>query len=274
MTTIFIPSSAIQKKQSIRLAKEKSHYLANVMRLRRGDTITVIDGCGKAFLAEICSIENEVLFIRIINEVILNTEPPFEIVLCQSLIKGDKMDFVIQKATELGINQIAPLITERTVVKETRKLNRWRKITEEAAEQCRRAVIPIIHEPVAMQDFIIRAAAISDNCKLNGFIFWEEGGESLTQALKKMISRRKVEGNLKSSESIYIIIGPEGGLTQREVELAEVNGLIKTSLGKRLLKSETASIAAVAIIQFMLEEFLQKCLEVQQSYECGVWSSI
>lgn len=274
MTTIFIPSSAIQKKQSIRLAKEKSHYLANVMRLRRGDTITVIDGCGKAFLAEICSIENEVLFIRIINEVILNTEPPFEIALCQSLIKGDKMDFVIQKATELGVNQIAPLITERTVVKETRKLNRWRKITEEAAEQCSRTVIPIIHEPVAIQDFIIRAAAIADNCKLNGFIFWEEGGESLTQAFKKMISRSKVGGNLKSSESIYIIIGPEGGLTQREVELAEENGLIKTSLGKRLLKSETASIAAVAIIQFMLEEFLQKCLDGQQSSECGVWSSI
>lgn len=261
MTTIFIPPSDIQKNRPIRLSSDKSHYLINVMRLKSKDTVTVINGSGKAFLAEIQSIHNETVSVRILGELNLDTEPPYETVLCQSLIKGYKFDFVIQKATELGVKHITPLITERTVIKETRKLDRWRKIAEEAAEQCRRTVIPKIDEPITIGSFLLKASLNVHNQKLTGFIFWEEGGEPLAQAFKKVIFCKDNQGNLKTNSPIYIIIGPEGGLTHNEVKLAEEKGLIKTTLGKRLLKSETASIAAVAIIHFMFEEFSWKILE-------------
>lgn len=253
MTTIFIPPEDIQTHHQVRLSKEKSHYLISVMRHKRGDKIKVINGCGKAFIAEIQSIAKEMVSVYIFNELIVDTEPFHEIVLCQSLIKNDKVDFVIQKATELGVKQIELLITERAVVKETRKLNRWRKIAEEAAEQCGRAVIPTIHEPVTMEKFLLKATSQANNRSLNGFIFWEEGGTPLSQAFKKILSFNVGQDSIKDNIPIYIIIGPEGGLTEREVKLAEEKGLIKTSLGKRLLKSETASISAVAIIQFLLD---------------------
>jgi 16S rRNA (uracil1498-N3)-methyltransferase len=265
MTTIFIPPSDIQQSRQITLSYEKSHYLTNVMRHGRGAKITVIDGCGGAFLAEVQSVQNGVASVGIIGELALDTEPSLNIVLCQSLIKGDKMDFVIHKSTELGVKQIVLLITERVVVKETRKLKRWRKIAEEAAEQCGRTVIPTIHEPVTIGNFFSGNGLIKDNQVLGGFIFWEEGGESLSRAFEKMVSDRKALDCLKSGAPVYVIIGPEGGLTQDEVSLAEEKGFIKTTLGKRLLKSETASIAALAIVQFLLEEFFHKGSEIVDS---------
>lgn len=254
MTTIFIPPEDLQNHQQIRLSKEKSHYLVNVMRHGPGDKIKVIDGCRRAFLAVIEFITNEAVSVYIANELIVDTEPPYKIHLCQGLIKNDKIDFVIQKTTELGVTEITPLITERTVLKDTRKLKRWRKIAEEAAEQCGRAVIPTIHEPVALEKFLSQSVLKNDNQALKGFICWEEGGESLSQAFKKIFSCINIHDIFRIP--IYIIVGPEGGLTQSEVKLAEETGLIRITLGKRLLKSETASIAVTAISQFVLDKEL------------------
>ena len=265
MTTIFIPPSDIQQSSQIRLSYEKSRYLINVMRHGLGAKIKVIDGCGGAFLAEIQSIENGLVSVGITEELALDSEPSLDLVLCQGLIKGDKMDFVVQKATELGVKQIILLITERVVVKETRKLKRWRKIAEEAAEQCGRAVIPTIHEPITIRNFFSGNALIKDEQVLNGFIFWEEGGEQLSRAFAKMIYNRKALNCLKSCLPVYVIIGPEGGLTQDEVRLTEEKGFIKTTLGNRLLKSETASITALAIVQFLIEEFFYKGSEIVDS---------
>ncbi len=252
MTTIFIPPSEIAKRSKIGLSTEKSHYLINVMRCRGGDNISVIDGSGKAFLAEIQSINNSLVFVNILNELTIDTESPFNIILCQGMIKGEKMDFVIHKAAELGVKQIIPLITERVVIKETRKVKRWQKIAEEAAEQCRRAVIPLVQEPITITSLLSSDAFTRDIQSLNGFIFWEECGEPFLQAFKKIVFYRKTN-NINNDIPLYIVIGPEGGLTLDEVRAAEKSRFIRTTLGKRLLKSETASIVSIALIQFMLE---------------------
>lgn len=254
--TIYIPPSDIEKRNQIMLSTDKSHYLLNVMRCKTGGIVSVIDGNGRAFQAEIQTIRSGSVFLNILGEITADTESPFNLMLCQGIIKGEKMDIVIQKATELGIKQIILMITERVVVKETRKLKRWQKIAEEAAEQCGRTVIPTIHEPVEIRKFLMQTnSAIAQ--KRKGLIFWEEGGKSLAEALKEITSCETSKSPLIDDMPFYIVIGPEGGLTYQEVRLAEESGFIKTTLGKRLLKSETAAIASIALIQFLLE-FHQK----------------
>jgi 16S rRNA (uracil1498-N3)-methyltransferase len=242
--TIFVPPKDIEKRKGIRLSDEKSHYLLSVLRRNKGDVISVIDGKGKTYEAEVSEISKKNVFIDIFREIQLDRESILNLVLCQGILKGEKMDFVIQKAAELGVKEIIPLITERCLVKETRKVKRWQKIAEESAEQCGRAVIPLIHEPVD-----IRALhTVYNEEKMNGFIFWEEGGLFLREAFSKLALF-----NL-SFAPVFIIIGPEGGFTKEEVNRAEKYGLIRTTLGKRILRAETAAIVSIALVQFLGEE--------------------
>jgi 16S rRNA (uracil1498-N3)-methyltransferase len=169
------------------------------------------------------------------------------------------MDFVIQKATELGVKEIHPLVTTRSIVQETRRLMRWQRIAEAAVEQCGRTVVPIILEPVKFNSFFERFKA---GAKPIGIIFWEEGGMSLKEAIQKITSRnlsaRRESGAEKGfsepgiQDNIYVFIGPEGGLTAQEVDTASQRGMIVTTLGPRILRVETAAIAAVSLMQFLL----------------------
>ncbi len=259
---IFIPPELVEQKTAIRLNKDKSHYLISVVRCRQGERLSVIDGVGRLYEAVIAQISNGFVFVDIIDELKSDVESGVYLVLCQGMLKGENFDFVVQKTTELGIKEIVPIITERCVVKETRRMKRWQRIAEEAAEQCGRPFIPVIHEPVDFWKFL-------KSCGLNsmrGFIFWEEGGCSLSDAIRR-IRQRKISdiqinktdaesialdestdwfGNLPA-ESIFILIGPEGGFTYEEVKRAESCGLIRTTLGKRILRAETAAIASVAL---------------------------
>ncbi len=240
---IFVPLEDIEKKQGIKLNADKSHYLTSVLRCKKGDAISVIDGKGKAYEAAIADISKENVFIDVINEIQLDTESSLNLILCQGILKGEKMDLIIQKATELGVKEIIPLITERCIVKETRKVKRWQKIAEESAEQCGRTVIPTIHEPVEFRLLF----TVHCSQQMNGFIFWEEGGLSLKDAISKLAIHPS------AYSPIYLFVGPEGGFTAEEVDLSEEHGLIKTTLGKRVLRAETAAIASVALVQFLLE---------------------
>lgn len=242
--TIFVPPKDIEKRKGIRLSDEKSHYLISALRCNIGDKISVIDGKGKAYEAEVSEISKKNVFINILCEIQLDRESTLNLVLCQGILKGEKMDIVIQKAAELGVKEIIPLITERCLVKETRKVKRWQKIAEESAEQCGRAVIPLIHEPVDIRSLNI----VNNEEKMNGFIFWEEGGLHLREAFNRLAPVSL------STAPVFIIIGPEGGFTEEEVNLTEKCGLIRTSLGKRILRAETASIVSIALVQFLAED--------------------
>ncbi len=239
-TKIFIPPESIEKGTYIKIPIDKSHYITSVLRYKKGDLISVIDGIGNVYEAIISDIKKGQVFIDITKMLYLESESTLNLILCQGILKGEKMDIVVQKATELGINAIFPVITERCLVRQTRKTNRWRKIAEESVEQCGRTIIPIIHEPIEFGTFM------SNSTSLKGLIFWEEGGEPLKEAVKKIGLE-----DLKSP--IYIFIGPEGGLTYEEVKKAEEKGLIRATLGKRILRAETAAIVSIALVQFIME---------------------
>jgi len=234
--TIFIPPEIIAAKQHVKVPHEKSRYLLSVLRCKEDDAVTVIDGIGGAYEARIVSIIKKDVFIDITGELSLNSELPVPLTLCQGLLKGEKMDLVIQKATELGVAEIVPLVTERSIVKETRKVKRWHTIAEEAAEQCGRAVVPLVRDPEKLNDIL-------DGEKVNGLLFWEGGGRALSEAM----------GVIDSGRTAHIFIGPEGGFTAAEVRKAEGHGIVRTTLGKRILRAETAAIAAIALIAAMID---------------------
>jgi len=235
--TIFIPPENLAKRQHIKVPPEKSRYLLSVLRCKKGDAVTVIDGRGSAYAAQIVSIVGKDIFIDITGDLPLNAELPVPLTLCQGLLKGEKMDLVIQKATELGVTEIVPLVTERSIVKETRKVKRWHAIAEEAAEQCGRAVVPLVRDPEKLNDIL-------DGEKMNGLLFWEGGGRALQEAMSV----------IDSGLTVHIFIGPEGGFSSAEIHKAEGQGLVRTTLGKRILRAETAAITAVALVQFLIEK--------------------
>ena len=244
---IYISPEAITQKIGIKVPPDKSRHLMTVMRCKHGDELTVIDGRGKTYSARISDIRKKTVMIDILHETASDAESPVHIILCQGILKGDKMDLVIQKATELGTSEIIPVISERCQVKETRKTQRWRKIAEEAAEQCGRAVVPDVREPQPFAGIFEMPEVGQAAARL---IFWEGGGLPLDEAMEKtgFFDGRSEEGPL------VIFIGPEGGFAASEIKAAESCDFIRATLGKRILRAETAAIAAVTLVQFLAEK--------------------
>lgn len=239
------------KGNMITLSGEKARYLISVLRCSAGDELQVFDGEGSLYKSKIAGIENKKVIIDLLEKISLNTESPLNLTLVQGLLKGEKMDMVIQKATELGVKEIIPAITERSQIRHTRKVDRWRKIAEEASKQSGRTMIPVVHEPMEFNSLF----AVNDSLPLRGFIFWEEGGLSLEEAIKQSAVSTQHSAFRKLStlnSQIFVLIGPEGGFTKGEADIAVSKGLIIVSLGKRILRAETAAISAVALIQFLL----------------------
>lgn len=226
-----IQYSEIFPGKFIELSKEDRKYLFSVLRLERGDILSVFDGKGKNFLARI--VDNST--VEILQEEEINSEDAFSIVLCQGLLKGEKMEMVIEKTTELGVKKIIPFVSKRCVVKQTRKIERWRKIAKEASEQSLRTIVPEITDVIDFSQLI--------NTIQNGILFWERATMPLIQTISA----------LNPDEDIFLLIGPEGGFAPEEVTLAEKRNIKIASLGKRILKAETSSIVSVALTSFLLQ---------------------
>ncbi|MEW5745047.1 MAG: 16S rRNA (uracil(1498)-N(3))-methyltransferase [Nitrospirota bacterium] len=251
---IALSPEAIAQRIDISLPPDTSRYLLSVLRCSKGDRIEVIDGKGKAYDAEITGMTKREVRIAILGERQAAAEPPVPLFLCQGVLKGEKMDMVIQKATELGVKEIVPLIAERSLVRETRKVQRWGKIAEEAAEQSGRAVIPLVREPMTFAAFFSLQRAES----LRGMIFWERTGLPLREALSRIAlppgsSSGDPSLHPYGSSPLHLFIGPEGGFSIDEVHRAEAQGIVPVTLGSRILRAETAAIVAVALVQFILE---------------------
>lgn len=237
MTRIFL-DHPIGEKSTITLTGEKVHYLSSVLRFAPGDTLIVFDRSGAAYRASIATITNKNATLEIRERCEPAPESPVEITLMQGLLKGDKMDLVIQKSSELGVRQLLPVISERSQIRETRKLPRWQKIAEEASRQCGRAAVTLILEPrefgSALQTF--------DPAHTAGIIFWEQARSPFSSALD----------DCRAKKHLALCVGPEGGFSEKEVGAAVAKGFIIASLGKRTLRAETAAIAAVSVTQFVL----------------------
>lgn len=239
---IILPKEEITGKK-ITISGEKAKYLIAVLRCSAGDELQILDGEGNIYKSRISDTDNKKVIVDVIEKSCCNSESPLNLILIQSILKGEKMDFVIQKATELGVNEIIPVVAERSQVRQTRKVSRWKKIAEEASKQSGRAFVPVIHELKNITD-------IFNSNKLNGIIFYEGGGISLSEAIRLIKS-----GSNILSQPFYICIGPEGGFTEQEVKSAINNGFITVFLGKRVLRAETAALSAVTLVQFLMGDF-------------------
>jgi len=239
MPRVFLPAINF-KDNRISIIDEKARYLISVLRCRKGDDLIIFDGEGNCYRTTILKADRREVIADVIEKFSCDTESHINITLVQGLLKGEKMDMVIQKTTELGVKKIIPVITERSQLRETRKVARWRKIAEEASRQSGRSVIPIIREPVEFNNIFATHASRET---LHGFIFYEEDGMKLSEAVSSFVSR---------PSSLSVVIGPEGGFTKEEVTIAKERGLLITSLGKRILRAETAAISAMTLVQYLL----------------------
>lgn len=227
-----MPSSQIPE-----IAGSDVHYLRDVLRAKVNDPIELLDGTGKIYEAKISKIEKGKIVCIIISSRQQESEPSVKVTLAQALPKARKMDFIIEKCTELGIERIIPMLTERTVGKSA-KLDRWRKIAKEAAEQSGRAVIPEVLPPMKLEEVL----KLKNQFDL-ALIPWElEKERTLKQSLQSPI--------LPPFPHILVLIGPEGGFSQKEIELAREAGFIPISLGKRILRTETAGMAVISAVMY------------------------
>ena len=228
--------------RQVLLEDDDVFHLTRVMRAKVGDKIEVVNE-GVVYVAQINRFKP--LEIDVVRRLKENNELPNNVVLIASLLKGDKMDLVLQKATELGVSEIVLLETERTVVKFKKddrelKIERFNKILKEAAEQSRRSIIPHLFRIITFDQL----RDIDANVKM--IAYEEEAGA--TNSFNKIVD------SIKPGQKVAVLIGPEGGFAEHEVEIAMHNGYKKVSLGKRILRAETASFYALSVIANRLEK--------------------
>ncbi|OGV27848.1 MAG: 16S rRNA (uracil(1498)-N(3))-methyltransferase [Legionellales bacterium RIFCSPHIGHO2_12_FULL_35_11] len=221
--------------QIIHLSDGASQHVARVLRMRTGDILTIFNGDNHEFTAEITQLSKKEAAVTIKNSSMINVESPFNIHLAQAIAKGDKMEMVIQKAVELGAKSISPIITNRLAYKLDgnklqKKHQQWQAIAISACEQSGRNQLPEIKFPCNFAEYIQKSNA------LNKLILYPEAGKSWRDY--KHIS-----------QEIEILIGPEGGLDNTEIELALANNYLPLSLGPRILRTETAALTAISILQ-------------------------
>jgi len=244
---IFLPSAYVTDN-TLSVTGDKAHYLISVLRCRKGEQLIVFDGTGNCFRTSIIKAHRREVIAEIIEQFFCDHESHLHIILIQGILKGEKMDIVIQKTTELGVNEIVPAVTERSQLRDTRRVKRWRKIAEEASRQAGRSVVPVVHEPVELKKVLTSYASQSTH---QGFIFYEEEGMKLSEAVKVFPKEGKYALPLVGERELSVLIGSEGGFSSEEVAFAKEKGFLVTSLGKRILKAETAAISAVTLVQYL-----------------------
>lgn len=220
----------------------EAKHITKVLRMRKGDTLILVDGKGSRFQAIIASATPKEVQVAIEKELPAPPLPPVEISLCQALLKSRSMDYLVQKTSELGVASIYPFCSERTIIKPreeglTNKVRHWREIVKSSTKQSNRTIIPDIH-PISSFREILERWRDEDAFKV---ILWEEeGSEDLKSVLRK-----------KSPGKIFAgLVGPEGGFGKEEVVSARNAGFTSVSLGYRILRAETAAITLVAVVQY------------------------
>lgn len=220
-----------------------ARHMASVLRLKPGDEVGLFDGMGNDYHACIKSISSKKTEVRIIQHYRTHTESPLSITVAQGYLKDRKMDGVLRQLTEMGITRWMPFIAERSVPRPTEdriadRVKRWRKISMESVKQCRRGMIPDIRYMPSFKEML--ASANQFQLKI---LFWEEAQDRLDANRFSDITQKE--------SNAFIILGPEGGLTNQEVHLATNQGFSEASLGPRILKADTAAIAACAVVQYL-----------------------
>ena len=226
----------------VKITGNDAEQIRKVLRIREGEEIAVLDGLGWEYKVKLTEIKKGHVTGEIIFKDFKSEDTKIKIVLGQGIPKGEKMDFIVQKATELGVNEIVPLKLERCIVKipplgGLEKIKRWQRIAKESSEQSLRRFIPSINTIYDLSQFCDKYK--DTDLKI---VFYEEEKK---KGLKKFLNEK---GEVKS---ISVIVGPEGGLSSEEIEIANSYGFISIGLGQRILRTETVALSAISILQFI-----------------------
>lgn len=226
--------------EMMELTGTDAHHIARVLRMAVGDNVIIADENERTAKAEITAITDEVVTLSLIEYLEDDSEPTVKVRLAQCLPKSDKMEFIVQKAVELGAVSIQPVNSENCVVKYTadkqaKRVERWQKIAHEAAKQCKRAAVPTVEPIITLKELL----SCVDDDETVLFCYEAEDGRTLRQAL-----------NTHQSEKYTVLIGPEGGFSPEEARLCQEMGAHPVSLGSRILRTETASLAALTMVLY------------------------
>ena len=240
MPRFFVTSTQIDG-ETVTVLGEDAHHISRSLRLAAGEQITVCDMSRTEYLCELTDFLPDRVLARILSTSPSDTEPPVRVTLYQALPKGDKLDTVIQKAVECGVSCIVPFESERCVVRmkadsEERKTERRRRIAAEAAKQCGRGILPDVVPTISFAEMIDKASGA------DAVLFCYEGDGT------RPIGQLLTELALPKDAEIALIIGSEGGFSQKEAGVAAEQGFCMTGLGKRILRTETAPLFALACI--------------------------
>lgn len=221
------------------------NHIKNVLRMRNGETLKISDGNNKKYLCQIETMTSDEVCAVIMEEQSQDTELPSRIVLFQGLPKGDKMELIVQKAVELGAYEIVPVATRRSVVKldakkASKKVERWNSIAESGAKQSGRNVIPKVTDVLSFKEAVLYAK------KLDVVLIPYELAEGMSKT-------REIISGIKPGQSIGVFIGPEGGFEAEEVAFAMHEGAAPVTLGKRILRTETAGLTTLSVLMYHLE---------------------
>lgn len=242
MARFFVDSQNISADE-IYITGEDVKHISRVLRMRENDALTVCDKCGNDYDCIIVNIGTDAVMAKILNKHKNNCEPPVNITIYQGLPKSDKMDYIVQKCTELGVCRIVPVQTGRVVSKPKdidKKISRWQKIAQEAAKQCGRGIVPKILPLMKFSD------ALNEIQSCDGINLMPYECEKDSR-LKDAIAEKK--------ENINIIIGPEGGFDEAEADAAKACGIKQVTLGPRILRTETAPLAVVSALMYELGDW-------------------
>lgn len=242
ISRIYSSSSSLELGQVLKLDKEASNHLSRVLRLTIGNSVIIFNGDGFDYSAEITEVERNHVSVHLKDKLVVNVESPLNIHLYQGISRGDKMDLTLQKGVELGIKEFTPLLTERCGVKLDvkrwqKKTQHWKKVIQSACEQCGRNLIPTINPVISLND------AINEVTQQSYFLHPE------TETSFKALSQ------IDPQQPLKLWVGPEGGFSDNEVEQVIQHGCTPVQLGPRVLRTETAALAAVSAMNTLWGDF-------------------
>jgi 16S rRNA (uracil1498-N3)-methyltransferase len=228
----------------IELDDDNGHYVRTVLRLKKDDKIILFNGHGGEYLCTVTEVSRKTVLVAVEQWHDRSVESPLHVTLGLGISRGDRMDLTVQKAVELGVNQITPLLTERCVVqfkgeKKQQRLLHWQKIVQHAAEQSGRTALPALLEVETLQNWVGKQEGLK--------VFLDPYAETTLTELKP--------DTMLESIKVTLLTGPEGGFSDQERDIAKASGFIPVRLGARILRTETASIAALAAVQLLWGDF-------------------
>lgn len=248
MHKFFTPKELINGDVAKIIGDDVKH-IYKVLRISEGEKV-VLNNCeGSEYLAKVTSVAKQEVLLEILEKLDLNNESDIKIYLFQGLPKSQKMDLIVQKGTELGINEFIPIISHRVDVKlkgEFKKLDRLNRIALEAAKQSKRSIIPKVSEPIEFEEMLEKINS------LDLFIVPYENADNF--GIKTLINKLRKDENTVNIKSVGIFVGPEGGIEEFEIENLKEKGAHIVTLGKRILRTETAGFVATSLMQYELSD--------------------